>query len=456
MRRKLFFIVSLFLGYSLFAQNADEVFIRKIADEILVNGKAYDHLRVLTKTIGGRLAGSLQMYKAEEWGYQLLQQSGSDNTFKQAAMVPHWIRGGKDEATAILAGNKKKTLSCIALGNSIGTGGSAIAADVVLINDFDELEAKKEDLKGKIVFYNYKFNPKLVRTFEAYGDAVKYRGQGPSQAAKYGAAGVIVRSMSESTDNVPHTGGTHYNEAYPKIPAAAIGLQDADWLAGELTKGNKIKVSLKTNGHFLPDVEGHNIIGELKGTEHPDEYITVGGHLDSWDNCEGAHDDGAGIVQTAEILRTFNALGYKPKHTIRFVFFANEENGTRGGNKYADVAKEKNEKQIFALESDAGGFTPRGFGITCSDAQFEKMKSWEVLLKPYGGGDISRGGGGTDVTPLNEKTGIPMGELLPDSQRYFDMHHSTNDVFEIVNKRELELGAVNMAAFIYLIDQYGL
>lgn len=456
MKVKLFFTLTIFLSSSLLAQNADEVFIKKIADEILVNGRAYDHLRVLTKTIGGRLAGSPQMYKAEEWGYKLLQDCGSSNNFKQAVMVPRWVRGGKDEAVAITKNGNKKPLNVIALGNSIGTGVKSIIATVVLVNNFDELEAKKDAIKGKIVFYNYKFNPTLVRTFEAYGDAVKYRGRGPSLAAQYGAIGTIVRSMSESTDNVPHTGGTNYDTLFPKIPAVAIGLQDADWLATELEKNPTTTVEMKTHGHFLPDVEGHNIIGELKGTEFPDEYITIGGHLDSWDNCEGAHDDGAGIVQTAEVLRTLNALGYKPKHSIRFVFFANEENGTRGGKKYAALAKAKNEKHIFALESDAGGFTPRGFGISCSDAQFEKIKSWEALLKPYGACDIGRGGGGTDISPLHENMDVPMGELLPDSQRYFDMHHSTNDVFEIVNKRELELGAVNMAALIYLIDQYGL
>lgn len=455
MRGKLFFSLILFFYCTVHAQTTDEAFIKKIADEILVNGKAYDHLRVLTKTIGGRLAGSPQMYKAEDWGYQLLKESGSTNTFKQAAMVPHWVRGGTDEATAFVNG-EKKSLNVIALGNSIGSNGKPISADLVLIKDFDDLESKKNHLKGKIVFYNYKFNPTLVRTFEAYGDAVRYRGQGPTKAAQHGAIGAIVRSMSESTDNVPHTGGTHYNDNYAKIPAVAIGLKDADWLDSVSENNTSVKVEMKTNGHFLPDAEGHNIIGELKGSEYPNEYITVGGHLDSWDNCEGAHDDGAGIVQTAEILRAFNALSYKPKHTIRFVFFANEENGTRGGNKYADVAKAKKEKHIFALESDAGGFTPRGFGITCSDEQFEKINAWESMLKPYGACEIIRGGGGTDVAPIHEKLNVPMGELLPDSQRYFDMHHSTNDVFEIVNKRELELGAVNMAALLYLIDQYGL
>ncbi|HEY6062465.1 MAG TPA: M20/M25/M40 family metallo-hydrolase, partial [Chitinophagaceae bacterium] len=287
------------------------------------------------------------------------------------------------------------------------------------------------------------------------GDAVKYRGQGPSRAAKYGAVAVIVRSMSHSTDNNPHTGATRYDTAYAKIPAVAIGLRDADWLDLTLQK-EKLSVSLNTNGHFLPDTIGHNVIGELRGSEFPDQYITVGGHLDSWDPAEGAHDDGAGIVQTIEVLRTLKALGYQPRHTIRFVLFANEENGLRGGTKYTEEAKAKNEKHIFALESDAGGFTPRGFGFDVTDEQLNKVIKWSELLAPYGCGNLSKGGDGSDIGPLNRVLGTPTAGLNPDSQRYFDYHHARNDVFENVNKRELELGAINMAALIYLVDKYGL
>jgi hypothetical protein len=215
-------------------------------------------------------------------------------------------------------------------------------------------------------------------------------------------------------------------------------------------------VGLRTHGHFLPDTIGHNIIGELKGSEFPNEIITVGGHLDSWDNCEGAHDDGAGCVQTIEILRAFKAIGYVPKRTIRFVLFANEENGLRGGTQYAEEARQKGEKHVFALESDAGGFTPRAFGFTVSDAQFQKIVQWQSLIAPYGCTEFSRGGGGADIGPLNRLFNTPVAGLQPDSQRYFDYHHARSDVFEAVNKRELELGAVNMAALIYLIDRYGL
>jgi carboxypeptidase Q len=462
-----FTLTALFLPITalVYAQAGDSAFIRRISDEILVNGKAYDNLRYLTKQIGGRLAGSPGMVKAEKWGQARLQASGADKVWLQECMVPHWVRGGKDEATAFylkaVAGKGagvsriSKSLDAIALGNSIGSGRNGLQADVVEIQSFEELDAKNDKVKGKIVFYNVKFNPAYVSTFLAYRDAARYRTTGAGRAARYGATGIILRSMSHGANNIPHTGAMRYDTAYAKIPAVAIGLQDADWLS-ETLKTTPVNATIKTYGRFLPDTIGHNVIGELKGTEFPNEIITVGGHLDSWDNCEGAHDDGAGVVQTIEILRAYKALGYKPKHTIRFVLFANEENGLRGADKYAEEAVAKNEKHIFALESDAGGFTPRGFSFTVSDAQFEKVMKWKELLEPYGCSELTRGGGGADIGPLNEKLKTPLSGLSPDSQRYFDYHHARNDVFEAVNKRELELGAINMAALIYLVDQYGL
>lgn len=432
--------------------------IRKIADEILLNSKAYDNLRHLTKKIGARLAGSPGMVKAEKWGLKAMQDAGADAAWLQECIVPHWVRGGQDAATAKWKnGNKShaKSLDIVALGNSAGSGARGVSAEVIEVKSFDELEKRKDEVKGKIVFYNYKFNDTYINPFNAYRDAGQYRGQGPSRAAKYGAAAVIIRSLSHSTDNNPHTGSTRYDSNYAKIPAAAVGLRDADWLSEMLGK-NKITVTLKTYGKFFPDTIGHNVIGELKGSEFPGEIITVGGHLDSWDNCEGAHDDGAGCVQTIEILRAFKAIGYKPKRTIRFVLFANEENGLRGGNKYAEDAKAKSENHILALESDAGGFTPRSLGLSGTEEQFQKFLSWKPLIAPYGCTEFNKGGGGADIGPLRRALNTATAGYGPDPQRYFDIHHSRNDVFEAVNKRELELGAVNMAALIYLVDKYGM
>lgn len=464
MRKSSLFIVFTLFTRAILGQQSDSAFIKQISNEILANGKAYENLRYLTKNIGARLAGSPGMVKSEQWGLKVMQESGADKAWMQECMVPHWVRGGEDVASAFyLQASKQginvsriqKELDVVALGNSIGTGTTAVSAEVIVVNSFDELEKRSAEVKGKIVFYNYKFNDTYVNTFLSYRDAGQYRGQGPSRAARYGAKAVIIRSMSHAADNNPHTGATRYDSNFAKIPAVAIGLRDADWLSEQVKKGG-VSATIKTNGHFLPDTIGHNVIGELKGTEFPDQIITIGGHLDSWDNCEGAHDDGAGCVQTIEILRAFKAIGYRPKRTIRFVLFANEENGLRGGNKYAEEAKTKNEKHILAMESDAGGFTPRALGFSGSEEQFQKFLSWRELIAPYGCSEFVRGGGGADIGPLSRALKTPTASLNPDTQRYFDIHHARSDVFEAVNKRELELGAVNMAALIYLVDKYGL
>ncbi len=423
----------------------------------MANGKAYDLLHQLTKQVGGRLAGSPQFAKAVQWGKVSMEAMGADRVYLQECMVPHWVRGGQDKVTVVEINKKKEQikLDALALGNSIGSGPKGVTADVIAVANYDELEKRKDEIKGKIVFYNYPFNPTYIVPGRAYGESGVYRRSGASRAAKYGAVAVLVRSLTEATDNNPHTGAMVYDEQYPKIPAAALGLKDAD-LLWEKCKASPVKISLVTNAHFQPDTIGHNVIGELIGTEFPDQYITVGGHLDSWDVNEGAHDDGAGVVHTIEVMRALKAIGYKPKHTIRFVLFANEENGGRGGQKYAAEAKAKNEKHIFALESDEGGFTPRGFGFTMSAEQLIKVQAWMPLLHPYGTSDLSAGGGGSDIGPLGQTFKTPLSGLIPDNQRYFDIHHARTDVFEAVNKRELLLGAVNMAGLIYLIDKYGL
>ncbi|MDB5211250.1 MAG: peptidase [Sediminibacterium sp.] len=446
----------LVLPFAVMAQPAaDAAMIKKISDEILSNGKAYEQLYQLTKQIGGRLAGSPAFAKAVQWGRQTMEKNGAENVWLQECMVPHWVRGGADKAFVILVDGAKtsRELDVLALGNSLGNG--TVNGEVLAVQDFAELERRKDEVKGKIVYYNNGFNPTNVKPFISYGEAGIYRRSGPSRAAKYGAIGVMIRSLTESTANDPHTGAMAYNDSFPKIPAIAVGPRDAD-AVWTLTRKSKISMAMYTNGHFLPDTIGHNVIAEIRGTEFPDEYITIGGHLDSWDVNEGASDDGTGVVHTIEIMRALQAIGYKPKHTLRFVLFANEENGLRGGTKYAAEAKAKNEKHIFALESDAGGFTPRGFSLQVSKEQMAKVQSWIPLLSPYGAFELSNDGGGADVSPLNRTFGIPVGELIPDPQRYFNLHHARSDVFENVNKRELLLGAVNMAGLIYLVDKYGL
>jgi len=436
------------------AQNEDSLFIKKMSDDILKNGKAYDLLQHLTKKIGGRLAGSPQYNMAEAWGAKTLKELGADTVFLQECLVPNWKRG-KGDFAYLITKNSKKQLSMAALGNSNGSQ-KPITAPLLYVESFEELEQRKNEVKGKIVYFNKGFDATNIRPFMSYGQTGVYRRNGASAAAKYGAIGVIIRSLSEATDNHAHTGMMVYNDSFPKIPAISIGIEDANFFSKNVAKNNAYQVTMLTHGIMYKDTINHSVIAEIKGSEFPNEYITIGGHLDSWDLAEGAHDDGTGIVQTMELLRVFKALHYQPKHTIRFVLFANEENGLKGGNKYAEVAKQKNEKHIFALESDAGGFTPRGFSITIEKAKFSKVQAWQKLLQPYGTEFISAGGGGADISPLNRTFNTPVAEFMPDPQRYFDVHHAASDVFEAVNKRELLLGAVNMAGLIYLVDKYGL
>ena len=443
------------------SREADSVFFRKMADEVLSSSAAYESLRDLCKNVGARLAGSPGMYKAEAWAEKALKAAGADKVWQQECMVPHWERGKAEESWYTYADEKGKQqkvkLDVLALGNSVGTVAKGLTLPAILINDFSELEKRKDEVKGKMVVFNNIFNPKNLAVGQSYGESGSYRRRGPSEAAKYGAAAIMIRSVTASAnDNHPHTGTTSYDSAYPKIPAAAVGLKDGDKLIGLLASGKPVSIYYRSDARMLPDTKAHNVIGELTGSVYPEKYITVGGHLDSWDPAEGAHDDGTGCVHSIEVLRALKAMGYKPRHTIRVVLFANEENGLRGGNKYAADAKAKNEEHVFALESDAGGFTPRSFGFTLDWKRLAAIRQWLPLFVPYGVYEFRNGGGGADIGPLNRQLGTPVAGLSPDGSRYFDLHHARNDVFENVNKRELDLGSLNMALLIYMIDKYGL
>lgn len=440
----------------LFSQNNDSIIIKKIIDETLTSVTAYDNLRVLCKQVGPRLSGSPQFTKAVDFTKKMMIATGADSVYVQACMVPHWVRGEKETGHITLMNGKKYYLKLCALGNSVGTGEKGITGPVIEVRSIAELnQLGTQIIKGKIIFFNFPMNPAYIRTFTAYGESGISRTSGPALAAKYGAVGAIVRSLASNPDDYPHTGVTIYNDSFPKIPAVAISTNDAAYLSSELKKRNGVKVYFRTSCKLLQDAPGYNVIGEIKGSQFPEEIITVGGHLDSWDLAEGAHDDGAGVVQSMEVLRTLKSANIRPKRTVRAVLFANEENGGRGSEKYLAEAKAKNEKHIFALESDAGGFTPRGFGLEMNEAQRNKVITWKELFYPYGVYDISAGGSGSDVEPLKE-IGTALAGLTPDSQRYFDVHHAATDVFESVSKRELQLGAGVMAALVYLVSEYGL
>lgn len=445
-------ILPLFLGGILFSQkSADSIQFKNISNEILVNGKAYSNLHELTQTIGQRLSGLKAYTKATEWAVQQLKDAGADKVWKEAVMVPHWERGKESLQIKDQTG-KWKPLRMLSLGNSEGTKGKDVEAEIIFVNtkaEFDQLTAAQ--VKGKIVFFNYAFNQKFISTGQAYGDAGIYRRASASWAGKKGAKAVIIRSLSSAIDDVPHTGMMRYDEDDTfKIPAVAIGPKSADELEKTL-KSQKVFAKLNSNATMKGEILAHTVIGEITGNKDQ-SVIVVGGHLDSWDVGEGAHDDGAGIVQSIEVLRTFKKLGIKNNHTIRVVCFANEENGVRGGNQYADNIKKNNEKHLFAMESDGGGFSPRGIGLVMDAAKRKQVQSWSNLFLPYGIHDFSLEYAGTDIEPM-EPLGVPLAELVVDNQRYFDIHHSDEDTFDKVNRRELLLGATVMTQLVYMIDK---
>lgn len=450
----LLFVVLLQAG---FAQTNDEASIRQIYNAALEDGKSYSMLEYLTTKIGQRLSGSPGAAAGVEWSRHVMEDFGFDSVWLQPVMVPHWVRGQK-EIGRIVNSRKMGTveLNVCALGGSIGTGPAGIVGTVIEVKSFEELaQLGIKNIQGKIVFFNRPMDPKQVDAFDAYSGAVNQRGGGASEASKYGAIAVIVRSMGINSEDYPHTGGVRYNPAVAKIPAIAVATKHADLLSKALKDDKTLQFYIESHCEILPDAPSFNVVGEIRGGEYKDEIIVVGGHLDSWDLAQGAHDDGSGVVQSIEVLRIFKTMGYKPKRTIRAVMFMNEENGLRGGLKYAELAEKNNEKHIAAIESDRGGFTPRGFTMTAPDAVRKKIQSWRPLLEPYGLYDFGKEGGGADIGPLS-KQGVPVMELLPDSQRYFSYHHTKEDTFDKIDKRELELGAASMAAMVYLIDVYGL
>ena len=459
----LFSLCCLFLRpLSISAQNAsvkdeDALFIRKIYDAALTESRAYPWLVTMCTQIGSRLSGSDGAEKAVYWTKKMLDSSGF-TTRLQPCMVPNWKRGDK-EIVKIRSAKGDIDLRCLAIGNSVGTGDKGVEAEVIEVKSLDEVDVLGDKVKGKIVFYNRPMDKKQIQTFMAYGGAGDQRRAGASRAAKYGAAAVLVRSLSTELDDRPHTGALVYEDKYPQIAAVCVSTNDAEVLSKSLSlANNKLKVFVRTTCEMKADAPSFNVIGEIKGSEFPNEVIVIGGHLDSWDVAQGAHDDGAGSVQSMDILNLMKQSGYKPKRTIRCVLFMNEENGLRGGTKYAEEAAKSSEKHILALESDAGGFTPRGISFEADPSvfveKFKKIGAWEDLLKPYGI-ELTKGGSGADIGPLKPMK-FMLGGLRPDSQRYFDFHHTEFDKIEYVNRRELELGSAAMAALVFLVDKYGL
>jgi hypothetical protein len=441
----------------MFSQTNDEAMLKQIYKVALTESNAYPWLDDLSNKIGHRLSGSSGAAKAVTYTKEQMDLLGLDKVYLQEVMVPQWVRGEK-EVAYLQVGKQKKSFPICALGMSVATPKNGLMANVIEVKSLEELKALgTEKVKGKIIFFNRPMNPEFIETFHAYGSCVDQRSSGAREAGELGAVGVIVRSMNLRLDDFPHTGSTNYKDIAmdKRIPAAAISTNAAEELSKLLKQNPNYKLYFKQSCKILEDVLSYNVVGEITGSEHPNKIMIVGGHLDSWDLGDGSHDDGAGCVQSMAVLEIFRKLNYKPKNTIRVVLFMNEENGVKGGLKYEELSNKNKENHIFALESDSGGFTPRGFSIEADDSNFDKITTWKNLFEPYLIHIFRKGHTGVDIGPLKSEKIVKVA-LQPDSQRYFDYHHAANDTFDAVNKRELELGAASMASLMYLFDQYGL
>ena len=472
----------------------DSLIFKEIFNLALTQGHAYPRLGELCKTIGARLSGSDAAEKGVNWAYQMLKSYQFDRVDTQGVMVPRWERGNKGELLLksdllkkILATNNGKkelahkvaklsypnspasefecesflesdfknmewiSLPAVALGGSVG---GKYTAKVVSIDNKRTLDSLGQLglLKNKFVLLNRPMDETQISTFNAYGSCVNQRVQGADWCSPYGALAVLVRSVSNRCDLHPHTGVTGYGKNTNPIAMIAVATAAADLLHYISLNDPNSTISIDFNCQMLPDRQSANVIAQTNGQLYPNKIIVFGGHFDSWDQGEGAHDDGAGCMHAFEALRLLKAIGYIPKHTLRCVFWMNEENGVRGGNEYARVAHAKNESHIAALESDRGGFSPRGFGL--DSTLYQAALKYLPLLEQYQISALEHGGGGVDISPLKKVfSNIEFAGLHPDSQRYFDVHHAETDVFENVNKRELELGAAAVAVMIYIIDQ---
>lgn len=419
---------------------------KQFSDRGLTDLGAYSMLHELCTKIGHRLSGSPSSLRAIDWTEAQMKRIGLMNIQRIPCMVPRWVRG---KETASMVGSGKLAIS--ALGGSIGTPSRGITAEVVEVKSLQEVADLGAKLKGKIVFYNRPFDRTVVRTGTAYGQANDQRTRGASAAAKVGAVGVLVRSLTFATDDVPHTGALRYEPGF-EVPAAALGIQSADRLSAAIKQG-PVQVRLTLGCKNLPEVESFSVMGDLRGSEHPGDIIVVGGHLDSWDVGQGAHDDGAGVVHALEAARLIQVSGRKPKRTIRVVAFMNEENGLRGGLSYAERAKTSPERSYAAIESDSGGFMPRGFSVT--ESKLAHVQAWLPLFQGTGVERFVAGGGGADIGPLGP-LGTTLFGLIPEDQRYFDYHHAATDTIDKVNARELEFGAIAMAGLAWMISEEGL
>ncbi|WP_426278068.1 M28 family peptidase [Chryseobacterium sp. S-02] len=463
MKKSLLIIFPLFLGGFLFSQKKQvkktaltpkynyHAEFKRISDEIMMNGTAYDNLGELTKGVGPRFSATPGYTKAVEWAEKQFKEIGIETVWKQEAKAPIWIRGR--ESLQIKASNGDwKNIKMLSFGNSEGTGGKDLVGEIVLINTTGELNALSiGQLKDKIVFVNLPLDPTIINTSDSYLITAKSKLISASVIAKTGAKALIIRSLTTAYNDIPHAKMVYYEpDDKARIPAMSIGAKSADDLEN-LLKKQKVTAKINMTAESKGETVNPNVIAEIPGKKDS-KIILLGAQLDSWDFGEGAIDDGTGVAQCIEVLRTLKTLGYENNHTIRVVLYANSENGGQGREIYASYVKKKEEKHIFALGTDAGGYSPRGFSLDMSPQRRRQIFEWKNYFLPYGVYDFDQTDAIQDISPL-KKLDVPLAELVVDTQRYFDYHHSVQDTYDKVNKRELLLGSVVMTQMILMIDQ---
>lgn len=421
--------------------------------EALTKGRSYELLADLCRTAPHRLSGSNGARLAVQWAHRTMLELGLENVRLEPCTVPHWERGAVERLELVdAARGAREPLRILALGGSVATPVGGLRAGVIEVHDFDELDRRADEARGKIVFFNRPMDPAQHDCFAAYGGAVNQRSAGAARAAKVGAVAVVVRSMTMRLDDTPHTGAMNYDAEGTKIPAVAVSTLGAARLAQLLDAGQPIELELELACRQLPEEPSFNVVGEIVGRERPEEIVLVGGHLDAWDVGQGAHDDGSGCVHALEAARLILARGLRPRRTLRVVLFMNEENGTRGARAYFADHSDEMANHVLALESDSGGFTPRGFSTDARDASMEALVSIGELLDEFGADEVRPGHGGVDVGPLAAR-GVVLVGYRPDDERYFDHHHSERDTLDQVHPRELALGSGAIAGLLYVVAE---
>jgi carboxypeptidase Q len=426
------------------AQEAEAVErYRPVANRIihaaLSDSGAYERLAELVDRFGARFSGSENLEHALDWILAEMARDGLEDVRGEPVMVPRWVRG---EESAELLEPRRRELPMLSLGGSVGTPPDGIAGEVVVVRSYEELEARAGEARGKIVLFNVPFT--------TYGQTVRYRGGGAIAAARVGAVAALLRSVTPHSLQTPHTGAMSYADGVPRIPFAAITVEDAEMLQRMVDRGDQVVVRLRLAARTLPDVASRNVVAELRGSERPDEVVVLGGHIDSWDVGQGAMDDGGGSVAAWEAVRLIQRLGLRPRRTLRVVLWANEENGLRGGIAYRDSHRQELDKHVLAIESDAGVFQPRGFGFGGSDEAYAVVRQIGNLLEPIDAGTVTPRGGGADIGPIMRE-GVPGMGLTVDGSKYFWYHHSDADTIDKLDPADMARCVAAMAVMAYVV-----